>query len=505
MKKILKNLVAGFGSQLLIMAMSVILPRFILISFGSEMNGAATTITQIFSYIALLEAGIGAASLNRLYKDFAAADKGEISQTVSATQRYFSRIIPVYVACIIAFGVACPFFANTDVSAATIRQIILIQGISGVVNFYFSNTYSLLLLADGRNYVSSALSVLVKVISTTAQILLILAGFNIVSVQLSLLAAYIVKACILNFYVKRKYPWLQKHPQADLKRLAQRGSFVIHEISYAVFNGTDIFLISVFCSMKEASVYSIYNMVFVAVGTISAVLFNSIDFKLGTQYHNDREGYVKLHDTYEVLTSCFVFAVLSAVMMVILPFVRLYTSGVTDINYVQPVLPVLFAMVQLLSSSRLVSQKLITISGRATATLPNSVAETVINIVASVVLVNVMGMPGVLLGTVIALLYRTNDMIIYANVKILNRCPLNAYKTLLINGALFALMVLGASRFPLQATNYFQFFICGVLSLAATTAVYFGVHLVVNRNFRNFALGAIDSLKLRLKKRVKGN
>ena len=87
MGKTIKNLVWGFLGQFLILATSIILPRFILVSFGSEVNGVVSTITQIFTYIALLEAGIGNASLNRLYKNLAENDKDGISQTVSATHR----------------------------------------------------------------------------------------------------------------------------------------------------------------------------------------------------------------------------------------------------------------------------------------------------------------------------------------------------------------------------------------------------------------------------------
>lgn len=498
MKKILKNLVMGFGSQLFLLALGVILPRFILLSFGSEVNGVTSTITQIFTYLALLESGIGAASLNRLYKDFSEDDRAAISTTVSATRRYFNRVIPVYIACIIVFCAIYPFLANTDVPTSTIRLIILLRGISSVISFSFSNTYNILLLADGRNYISSTLSIVVKTVSTAVEIVLIFAGLDIVSVQLAALAGSLVNASVLHVYVKKTYPWLKREKNADLKRLEQRGAYVIHEISYAVFNNTDIILISVFCSMKEASVYAIYNMVFAAVNRLSSVLFNGIDFKLGTEYHRSREGYIRLHDLYEIVVSCFVFAVMTAVVVVILPFISLYTDGVTDADYIQPLLPILFAVIQLLSSSRLVSQKLITISGRARNTIPNTITETVINIVFSIVLVNFFGMSGVLMGTILALLYRTNDMIIYANVKILNRKPIRAYKTLLINLLLFGVVAFLMLRFPLTAENFFVFFVYGVGALAGALVFFFSVHFVIDKEIRSVALRVLSQIKRRV-------
>ena len=66
--------------------------------------------------------------------------------------------------------------------------------------------------------------------------------------------------------------------------------------------------------------------------------------------------------------------------------------------------------------------------------------ESVINIVVSLVCVFQFGIYGVLLGTIAALLYRTNDMIIYANKKILHRSPWKTYRRWLVNLALFVVV-----------------------------------------------------------------
>ena len=488
MNKIIKNLLYGFGAELLLLPMSIILPRIILLSFGSEVNGLTATITQIFTYIALLEAGIGNASRNCLYKNIACEDRTGISTTVCATRKYFRRIVPVYAACVVLFAVVYPLAVDTEVPARTIRLIILIQGLSGVINFSFTNTYTQLLVSDGRSYVSSNLNLMVKAVSFALQILLIGLGFNIICVQLSLLVAYILNAILIYRYVKREYPWLTKVPDADIGILSQRNAFVIHEISTVIFQSTDVFIISAFCSLKEASVYSIYYMVFSTLSRISGVLFRGIDFKLGAQYHRDLNEYTRMHDLYETLIICFEFSLISAAFVVVLPFVRLYTDGVTDINYIMPVLPVLFSLNQMLSSGRGVASKLITISGGAKDTIKNTVTETVINLTTSLILVNIVGMPGVLLGTTAALLYRTNDMLWYANRKVLGRKPWQAYKTLLVNLALFALVVVFTFKCPLLITNYLQFFLKGALTLAVTLTVYAGVNVITDSNLRNFCL-----------------
>ena len=60
-----------------------------------------------------------------------------------------------------------------------------------------------------------------------------------------------------------------------------------------------------------------------------------------------------------------------------------------------------------------------------------SMIEAAINVIVSIAAVQFIGIYGVLLGTIAALLYRTNDFIIYANTKILMRSPKKEYALVL--------------------------------------------------------------------------
>ena len=109
------------------MALGIILPRLILLSFGSEVNGLLSTATQIFVYIGLLEAGIGNASLNALYKPISNSDRNQISDIVSATQKYYRKITNYYFLCVIVLSVGFPFRIKSDLSYTTIALVVFFQ------------------------------------------------------------------------------------------------------------------------------------------------------------------------------------------------------------------------------------------------------------------------------------------------------------------------------------------------------------------------------------------
>ena len=75
----IKNIVFGGGAQLLVLLIGLVLPRIIMMSYGSEVNGLFNSVNQVFSYIALLEAGIGTATIQALYKPLVNRDRNEIS------------------------------------------------------------------------------------------------------------------------------------------------------------------------------------------------------------------------------------------------------------------------------------------------------------------------------------------------------------------------------------------------------------------------------------------
>ena len=97
------NLLFGILSQVVSISLGVILPRLFLTSYGSEINGLLSSVTQIYAYIALVEAGIGAASLQALYRTVGASDRRGTNAVLSAVNRYYKRTGVVYLFCIVIF------------------------------------------------------------------------------------------------------------------------------------------------------------------------------------------------------------------------------------------------------------------------------------------------------------------------------------------------------------------------------------------------------------------
>lgn len=119
--------------------------------------------------------------------------------------------------------------------------VILFQGASGVINYFFQGKFTILLRVDGRGYITTNLNTIVSVISKLVQIGLILMGFNVIAVQF---AYFAINLLYITWYVKKHYDWLDLSVEPDYNALSQSKNVIIHQISGLIFNYTDIIVLT---------------------------------------------------------------------------------------------------------------------------------------------------------------------------------------------------------------------------------------------------------------------
>ena len=198
--------------------------------------------------------------------------------------------------------------------------------------------------------------------------MLIYLGFSVIIVQLGYFLVSIVRAPFTVFYCKKKYPWLRSHKTKTVSRLHERKAFIIHEVSNTVFNNTDVFIISTFCSLAMASVYTVYNLVYASLTGLLSTANASLGFIMGQNQYKGEKILEKTYDIYRTLYTCVTFVVFTLAYLLIPSFITLYTRGVNDINYFVPGLAMLFTIINLSSGVRATGALLITVSGHADAT-----------------------------------------------------------------------------------------------------------------------------------------
>ena len=476
------NITVGILSQIISIALGIIIPRLFLMSFGSEINGFLNSVTQIFAYFALLEAGVGAATLQALFVPLASNDKNGISGIMAATDHYYKKTGAIYFVAVVILSVGYPLLSKSDIPFWTMTLIILFNGVPGVISYYFQGKYVILLQAEGKNYINTALTSIASTLVSVSKIVLMLLGCDIISIQLTYLVINLLKVLVIGVYIAKKYKWVNLKCTPNYSAIGQKNAAFIGQICDLIFRNTDVIVLTVFCDLKVVSVYSMYTLLYSMVRTALDYVAQGFNFIMGQTFNRDRKRYIQLHDLYETYRMALVFALYNIALIFIIPFMKLYTAGITDINYIDYNLAILFTVFYLMTGARACASDLINYAQHFKKTQNRCIIEAVINIAVSVIAVNICGIYGVLIGTIVALLYRMNDMLIYANVRILKRSAWPSYKRLLSNCCVFICVTAISSIIPWSLDSYISIVGGALIASVVVFVIYFSVASLVNQS-----------------------
>ena len=171
---------------------------------------------------------------------------------------------------------------------------------------------------------------------------------------------------------------------------------------------------------------------------------------------------------------------MSVAYILVIPFITLYTKGVSDINYVYEYVPLLFCLIQLLSFGSYVTKNLTNIAGYAKVSGQISVIEAVINVSVSLLLVKRFGIYGVLIATTVALPLKMIYCAYLSDKNILKRSCKRTIRILGSNFLLFFLIVIVEKNILLNIHNYWEFIIAGVITTAVCTVLGVTVNIFAN-------------------------
>lgn len=480
-KKGIRNISYSVIGQVASLALGIFIPRLVIVSYGSDVNGLLSSIGQVMTYLALLEAGLGAAAIQALYKPISQDDKNGISAIVSAASRSYKKIGYIYLTLIVCLSFTFPLVVRTDLNYWFIWVLVLINGMPGVINFLFQGKLRILMNSEGDGYVLTNFSTVITVFTSVMKIVLLSMQVNIVFVQLMYCGTSLVQMTFISWYVKKHYPWLDMKRAPDYDALKRRNPAFLHQICGLVTNSTDVMLLTVFRDLKEVSIYSVYNMSFNLVfNVLSSVTFGT-QFMLGQEYYKDKAHYTKIINTYETVYMALSTALMLVVYVMITPFLKLYTAG-ADIDYINNAFPLLFFLVKILELYRNSAVLTASIAGHFEETKWHAIIESVINLGLSILFVNKYGMIGVLFGTVAAFVFRDVVSIIYSNRKILNRSFILPFKKIILNAFIAIIMMLCCRGIDWYGSTYLVLILKAIPLTAISVCVFMALNLIIDHS-----------------------
>ena len=483
-KQAFKNASTSMLLQLVLALSGIIIPRFFIALYGSAVNGLVSSISQFISYMALVEAGIGAAGTVALYKPIADKNQDRINGIVSAAKSFYLRSGAIFLGLLIALIIFYPFAVKNEIqNVSFIRTMIFVLSVNGIVDYFYLGKFRVLLMADQKGYIISIAQIIGTVLMTVVCVILMELGCSALLVKGTNAVIYILRSLIVGLYVKKNYPNVNFKAKPLFSAFGQRWAALLHQIVGMIVNNTAVILMTLLLSgnaLSEISVFTLYNLV---AASLYGVM-NSISTGLGSGFgevisKGETDDLKRSFKSYEYAFFLMTFIVFTCMSALLYPFIRLYSASFTDgVNYLRWPLVALFTISGILQSLRLPGLTLICAAGHYKETQGRAIAEAVINIAVSLVLIKPLGIIGVLIGICTSYLYRTSDVIVYS-AKHFVRGTLKTSVLRIIRNVLASaiLITLGIWLIPSSTDSWLALIvyalIFGTLSLVTLTLVNF--------------------------------
>lgn len=428
-----------------------IIPRIILVKFGSDVNGLISSLSQMLNFVTLLDGGIGGIIITALYRPIREHDTKKISSIVKTASNFYRKILVVFLIYALLLSVLYPLIFNTDFSLPYISSLTLILSISLVIQYGFSLPFKNLLIASKRVYIV-AITQIVVIVSNVIIAYLVATLFPDIHLLKILTGLTFVAQPILYSYYVKKYYHLDKNIEPDKNLIKNRWSGLALNIAYFIHNNTDIVILSYFTDLATVSVYTVYALATTGIKNVILAVTASISPSLGHIYaEGDSKKTTNFFNLYEFIIFFTSFLLFTLTYLLIVPFVSFFTQGVTDANYYQPIFALLLVIAELICVLREPHINLSYAADKFKEITPFCWTEAIINIVVSVVLVNVLGLIGIIIGTLLAVTVRTIFHIFYTK-QLINR-PIRIFIKRIIVFTLAAFLSVLACQFIGRPTS----------------------------------------------------
>ena len=495
-KKAIKNIVSSLLLQIITIICGLILPRAIIENYGSSVNGLISSITQFLSYITLLEAGIGPVIKSVLYKPIANKDKNQIESILKAAQKFFRVISYIFIVYLILLCFIFPLIVKKEFSTMYTISLILIISISTFAEYFLGMIYKLYLQSEQKTYVTSNIQIITVILNTILSVTLIKFGANIQIVKLVSAFIFVFRPIAQNIYVRKKYN-INLNNVKDNYELKQKWDGLAQHIAAVIHGNTDIAVLTIFTSTAEVSVYTVYLFVVNGVKNIIQAFTGGIDALFGDMYaRNEHENMNKKFKIYEFFYFTITTIIFSSTLVLILPFIQVYTRGITDVNYYRPLFAYLIVIAEYVWAIRLPYSSIILSTGHFKETKKGAWIEAGTNIVLSVILVMKFGIVGVAIGTFVAMLIRTIEFMIHTSKYILKRNMIHSFKWLIIICVETIIICVTNYLFPNnnEITTYIDWFIYAIITTGITSITILIINCILYKNdakeviklFKNF-------------------
>lgn len=410
-----KKAIANFKTDILI-TITIIVLGFLLRSafieyMGSKVTGLMLLFTQLMAYLNLAELGVGVATASLMYKPLAENDRDKIRVLYITLKKIYRFIFisVIIIGLLLGGGLFFYVTAVSDVKYAFIYWLLFV--INTALTYLYGQNSTL--LTASQNY--SEVRLIQgggKIITIILQLLLISKYDNFFIYLLIESFCIMIQTVIFSLKVDKKFPWLIEDGLSTtyIENNVQKTSIVreliskikfmfFHKIGGVLVFNTDYILVSKFLNLTYISIYASYMMVFQAVTLFMNVLTNSMTAGVGDYFVNSKsEEKESIFFIFYSFFIAFATCICASIYYLINGFILNWLGQ----DYLLPQTVVFLMLVNVYISILRIPCDIFKNATGIFNDIHFPLLEGGINLICSYVLIQYMGISGVIIGTLVS-------------------------------------------------------------------------------------------------------
>lgn len=504
MRRARLNALTTFINQVAATGCGLVIPWLLISAFGSEAYGATTSVSQFLAYIALFEGGIGRVARGALYGPLASGDEDATSRIYLAVKRFFGTIGIAFLGYSVILAVFYYDIADVTIFTREYTFALVISMAIGKFAEYMGGISNITLFnADQRQYVVNTVVILSNILNVTMIALLVFWGADILWVRLASSLVFVLKPILFTLYLKRHYNIKKSSKRAVLNNKA---TGIAQHAAYVIQNNTDVMILTICADLKFVAIYSVYHLVSFSLRNITTSFTGGMEAVFGNMIANgEQEELNKTYRRYNLLLTLLSVALFGAAGALIIPFIKLYTAGADDANYVQPIFAQLLLLGEAINCLIWPAFNLSIAANKLRESQIGAYTEAAINLIFSFALVIFVDpLIGVALGTFLSAIFKSVYYIVFSAKNILRVKTGKLLFELLAEVLVLIAVSVGGMLiiYNMPLNNYLVWIAAGCCTVVATSVIALTVGIVL---YPDTVAGYVSAIKGKLRERIGKN
>lgn len=404
----IKNMKYNIFSQILNLLIQFVSRTFFIKILGNEYLGINGLFSNILTILSLADMGIGTVLIYSMYKPLAENNE----EKMKALMNIYKKIYNIIALTVLIIGLCItPFlqvFIKDMPNIQHIRFIFILYLLNTVVSYLCVYKISII-NADQKNYIVTTRQQIFNIIANFIMIMVLVTTHNFILYLIVQMLFSIISNIYLSSLAEKMYPFIKdtkgykltKEEKMQIKK--DTFAMMLHKIGGVVVGGTDNLIMSAMIGLEAVGIYSNYLLIINAIKKFTTQYFNSMSASIGNLNAMKDKEY-----SYDIFKKVFfgnfwIFTFCSICLFCLLnPFIEIWV-GIDYTFHISIVAAIVISFyIEGMRQTVLIFREAM---GIFTKDQLKPVIEAIVNLIVSVMLTLKFGIIGIILGTIISMLF----------------------------------------------------------------------------------------------------